>query len=56
MDKENVTRKHRLTVTLITLRVEVNGAYGQERAKLKKWECRVQVAYLAMLAGIELFF
>lgn len=56
VDKENVTRKHRLTVTLITLRVEVNGAYGQERAKLKKWECRVQVAYLAMLAGIELFF
>jgi hypothetical protein len=45
-----------LTVTSITIRVEVNEVYGQKRAKREKWECRVQVAYQAMLARIEPFF
>ena len=45
-----------LTVTSITIRVEANEVYGQKRAKREKWECRVQVAYQAMLARIEPFF
>ena len=54
--KENFTGKHSSDSYIHNHKSGANEVYGQKRAKREKWECRVQVAYQAMLARIEPFF